>query len=209
MTFDLDGCNNRHVYNNLLFYLYFQAEGENEVNNELANRISLFYADATPMLKTLSDGTTKFVSEVRPPGDSGGHSEQMLMLPATSVSASLFRTRTCRSRTRQSAWARWRASVKSCWKHREWPPWLVTVYFTFSTRTWTEGGKHKANKEKNNIYIIRWRQRDGVTRRRETTVLYTERIRASLWYTLINNRQMFQSELLYFFQNSKSEIPSN
>lgn len=42
----------------------FQAEGENEVNNELANRISLFYADATPMLKTLSDSTTKFVSEV-------------------------------------------------------------------------------------------------------------------------------------------------
>uniref|UniRef100_A0AAQ4PLR5 Family with sequence similarity 49 member Bb n=1 Tax=Gasterosteus aculeatus aculeatus TaxID=481459 RepID=A0AAQ4PLR5_GASAC len=41
------------------------AEGENEVNNELANRISLFYADATPMLKALSDGTTKFVSEVR------------------------------------------------------------------------------------------------------------------------------------------------
>lgn len=34
------------------------------MNNELANRISLFYADATPMLKTLSDGTTKFVSEV-------------------------------------------------------------------------------------------------------------------------------------------------
>lgn len=46
----------------------FQAEGENEVNNELANRISLFYADATPMLKTLSDGTTKFVSEVRRAG---------------------------------------------------------------------------------------------------------------------------------------------
>ncbi|KAK5898079.1 hypothetical protein CgunFtcFv8_015527 [Champsocephalus gunnari] len=39
------------------------AECENEVNNELANRISLFYADATPMLKALSDGTTKFVSE--------------------------------------------------------------------------------------------------------------------------------------------------
>ncbi|CAB1349546.1 unnamed protein product [Coregonus sp. 'balchen'] len=39
------------------------AEGENEVNNEMANRISLFYADATPMLKTLSDSTTKFVSE--------------------------------------------------------------------------------------------------------------------------------------------------
>ena len=40
-----------------------QAEGENEVNNELANRMSLFYAEATPMLKTLSDATTKFVSE--------------------------------------------------------------------------------------------------------------------------------------------------
>ncbi|KAK2094982.1 hypothetical protein P7K49_026398 [Saguinus oedipus] len=40
------------------------AEGENEVNNELANRMSLFYAEATPMLKTLSDATTKFVSEV-------------------------------------------------------------------------------------------------------------------------------------------------
>lgn len=50
------------------FNMVFQAEGENEVNNELANRISLFYADATPMLKTLSDGTTKFVSEVRQMG---------------------------------------------------------------------------------------------------------------------------------------------
>ena len=40
-----------------------QAEGENEVNNELANRMSLFYAEATPMLKTLSDATMKFVSE--------------------------------------------------------------------------------------------------------------------------------------------------
>ncbi|XP_069076844.1 CYFIP-related Rac1 interactor B isoform X1 [Pleurodeles waltl] len=39
------------------------AEGENEVNNEMANRMSLFYAEATPMLKTLSDATTKFVSE--------------------------------------------------------------------------------------------------------------------------------------------------
>ncbi|XP_012672979.1 CYFIP-related Rac1 interactor B [Clupea harengus] len=39
------------------------AEEQNEVNNELANRMSLFYANATPMLKTLSDCTTKFVSE--------------------------------------------------------------------------------------------------------------------------------------------------
>lgn len=34
------------------------------MNNEMANRMSLFYAEATPMLKTLSNATTKFVSEV-------------------------------------------------------------------------------------------------------------------------------------------------
>uniref|UniRef100_A0AAQ5ZR94 CYRIA/CYRIB Rac1 binding domain-containing protein n=1 Tax=Amphiprion ocellaris TaxID=80972 RepID=A0AAQ5ZR94_AMPOC len=34
-----------------------------DVNNEMANRMSLFYAEATPMLKTLSNATTKFVSE--------------------------------------------------------------------------------------------------------------------------------------------------
>ncbi|KAM4605657.1 CYFIP-related Rac1 interactor B isoform 2-T2 [Polymixia lowei] len=39
------------------------ADEGNEVNNELANRMSLFYANATPMLKTLSDATTKFVSD--------------------------------------------------------------------------------------------------------------------------------------------------
>ncbi|PIK55821.1 hypothetical protein BSL78_07309 [Apostichopus japonicus] len=33
------------------------------VNNEMANRMSLFYAQPTPMLQTLSDATTKFVSE--------------------------------------------------------------------------------------------------------------------------------------------------
>ncbi|MGH0168554.1 UNVERIFIED_CONTAM: hypothetical protein FKN15_001997 [Acipenser sinensis] len=38
-------------------------DAENEVNNEMANRMSLFYAEATPMLKTLSNATTKFVSE--------------------------------------------------------------------------------------------------------------------------------------------------
>uniref|UniRef100_A0A672PUF8 Protein FAM49A-like n=1 Tax=Sinocyclocheilus grahami TaxID=75366 RepID=A0A672PUF8_SINGR len=37
---------------------------ENEVNNEMANRMSLFYAEATPMLKTLSTATTNFVTEV-------------------------------------------------------------------------------------------------------------------------------------------------
>uniref|UniRef100_A0A3Q3WR82 CYRIA/CYRIB Rac1 binding domain-containing protein n=1 Tax=Mola mola TaxID=94237 RepID=A0A3Q3WR82_MOLML len=34
-----------------------------EVNNEMANRMSLFYAEATPMLKTLSNATTNFVTE--------------------------------------------------------------------------------------------------------------------------------------------------
>ncbi|KAM9719262.1 CYFIP-related Rac1 interactor B-like isoform 1-T2 [Menidia menidia] len=39
------------------------AEAGSDVNNELANRMSLFYASATPMLKTLSDATSKFVSD--------------------------------------------------------------------------------------------------------------------------------------------------
>lgn len=37
-----------------------------DVNNETANRMSLFYAHATPMLKVLSDTTAKFVSDVSP-----------------------------------------------------------------------------------------------------------------------------------------------
>ncbi|XP_061452483.1 CYFIP-related Rac1 interactor A-like isoform X2 [Rhineura floridana] len=40
-----------------------KLDAESEVNNEMANRMSLFYAEATPMLKTLSNATTKFVSE--------------------------------------------------------------------------------------------------------------------------------------------------
>ncbi|CAL1544339.1 unnamed protein product [Lymnaea stagnalis] len=38
-------------------------DGEEHVSNELANRMSLFYAQATPMLKSLSDVTAKFVSQ--------------------------------------------------------------------------------------------------------------------------------------------------
>ena len=34
-----------------------------DVNNEMANRMSLFYAHATPMLRMLSQSTAKFVSE--------------------------------------------------------------------------------------------------------------------------------------------------
>ncbi|XP_030411252.1 CYFIP-related Rac1 interactor A isoform X2 [Gopherus flavomarginatus] len=48
---------NRNRINNL------HIDIENEVNNEMANRMSLFYAEATPMLKTLSNATTHFVSE--------------------------------------------------------------------------------------------------------------------------------------------------
>ncbi|CAN0033580.1 unnamed protein product [Lampetra fluviatilis] len=39
------------------------AGTEAEVSNEMANRMSLFYAESTPMLKTLSNATTRFVSE--------------------------------------------------------------------------------------------------------------------------------------------------
>ena len=47
--------------------LVFQDDGNEQlgVSNEMANRMSLFYANSNPMLKTLSDCTTKFVSQVR------------------------------------------------------------------------------------------------------------------------------------------------
>lgn len=54
------------VYSVFFFFLLLlQLDIENEVNNEMANRMSLFYAEATPMLKTLSNATTNFVTEVR------------------------------------------------------------------------------------------------------------------------------------------------
>lgn len=40
------------------------ADDQAQVSTEMANRMSLFYAYPTPMLKTLSDATSKFVSEV-------------------------------------------------------------------------------------------------------------------------------------------------
>ncbi|XP_038057553.1 CYFIP-related Rac1 interactor B-like [Patiria miniata] len=43
-------------------------QGQNRtfaVNNEMANRMSLFLAEACPMLKVLSDSTTKFVTECK------------------------------------------------------------------------------------------------------------------------------------------------
>uniref|UniRef100_T2M4R0 Protein FAM49B n=1 Tax=Hydra vulgaris TaxID=6087 RepID=T2M4R0_HYDVU len=39
------------------------GDDQAEVSTEMANRMSLFYAHPTPLLKTLSDATTKFVSE--------------------------------------------------------------------------------------------------------------------------------------------------
>lgn len=42
----------------------FEHLDTREVTNELANRMSLFYAHATPMLKVLSEATTMFVQEV-------------------------------------------------------------------------------------------------------------------------------------------------
>lgn len=45
----------------------FQADSEEVsevVSSEVANRMSLFYACPTPMLKTISDSTTKFIEEV-------------------------------------------------------------------------------------------------------------------------------------------------
>lgn len=45
---------------------FLQADVGSEVSNELANRMSLFFASATPMLKMLSDATSKFVSDVSP-----------------------------------------------------------------------------------------------------------------------------------------------
>lgn len=35
-----------------------------DLNTDMANRMSLFYANATPMLRVLSDATSRFVKEV-------------------------------------------------------------------------------------------------------------------------------------------------
>lgn len=45
--------------------VFFQDDcNDGVVTNEIANRMSLFYAEATPMLKTLGDSTSRFVSQV-------------------------------------------------------------------------------------------------------------------------------------------------
>lgn len=35
-----------------------------DLSNDMANRMSLFYANATPMLRVLSEATSRFVEEV-------------------------------------------------------------------------------------------------------------------------------------------------
>ncbi|XP_046554655.1 CYFIP-related Rac1 interactor B-like [Haliotis rubra] len=72
LTFDDLKMTNPAIQNDFSYYrrtlsrkrLANEDENEEEtVSNEMANRMSLFYAHATPMLKTLSDATAKFVSQ--------------------------------------------------------------------------------------------------------------------------------------------------
>jgi hypothetical protein len=44
--------------------IWLQSDESAVVSNEDANRMSLFYAHPTPMLRALSDATSRFVSEV-------------------------------------------------------------------------------------------------------------------------------------------------
>jgi hypothetical protein len=46
----------------LFFFVLQERIESNIVTVEMANKIALFYANSTPMLKVLSDSTTKFVS---------------------------------------------------------------------------------------------------------------------------------------------------
>ena len=111
-----------------------QLDIESEVNNEMANRMSLFYAEATPMLKTLSNATTNFVTEVRRVWQTQGQKPVCLFLLTESLSLFLKRSthtrndqvafvicriRICRWRTPRTVSAPWPVSVKSCWRHRE------------------------------------------------------------------------------------------
>lgn len=89
-----------------------QLDAESEVNNEMANRMSLFYAEATPMLKTLSNATTKFVSEVSEGGGTlvaGGSPRSSPGITRKSREGNSsrdllgFRTRRSQSRTRLTA----------------------------------------------------------------------------------------------------------
>ena len=75
LKFDDLKMNNPSIQNDLSYYRrtlnrrrvddnfdLYSKEGR-LLPNELANRMSLFYAQATPMLKVLSDTTTRFVNE--------------------------------------------------------------------------------------------------------------------------------------------------
>ncbi|XP_037075851.1 CYFIP-related Rac1 interactor A-like [Pollicipes pollicipes] len=72
LKFDEMKMNTPAVQNDFSFYRrtlnsqHYRLRGERpdtELDNDTANRMSLFYADATPMLKTLSEATSRFVRE--------------------------------------------------------------------------------------------------------------------------------------------------
>lgn len=44
--------------------LFKTTENDEQISSALASRMSLFYAQPTPMLKVLSEATMKFVSDV-------------------------------------------------------------------------------------------------------------------------------------------------
>lgn len=85
-------------FNNCILSCFHQLDIENEVNNEMANRMSLFYAEATPMLKTLSNATMHFVSEVSEVGQHRGSSLYLtcvLLVGLMCVCVSPFRIKPC------------------------------------------------------------------------------------------------------------------
>ncbi|XP_065175566.1 CYFIP-related Rac1 interactor B-like isoform X2 [Sycon ciliatum] len=69
LSFDDMKMTNPAIQNDFSYYRRTQSrmrmEGQSGevVSNEMANRMSLFYANPTPMLKTVSDSTSKFVEE--------------------------------------------------------------------------------------------------------------------------------------------------
>lgn len=66
MSDNLDKLSVMTSFNCKIFKFLFQDDDNEgiQVTNEMANRMSLFYAYPTPLLKTLSDATSKFVTEV-------------------------------------------------------------------------------------------------------------------------------------------------
>lgn len=92
-----------------------QLEIENEVNNEMANRMSLFYAEPMPMMKTLSKATTNFVMEVKCPSSPPAPRPSLRPSPQCRP----CRTKVFHWRKPQTVSAPWPMCVESCWRRRE------------------------------------------------------------------------------------------